>query len=79
MIFLLFDIDSGLSLTTVRDPNEIDSDHESKSNKEISVQNVKQYRSLITKKTNDDTDSDDVFVEVCILKIYKFHKILLIC
>jgi hypothetical protein len=57
-------VDSGLSLTTARDATEVDSDHETNVNKEISTDNVKQLRPLLTKKDKDDTDSDEVFVEV---------------
>jgi hypothetical protein len=59
----LFDLDSGLSITTVRDATEIDSDDESRTNKQIPIKTFKQQRSVPNKKT-DDTDSDDVFVEV---------------
>jgi len=51
-------------LTTVRDATELDSDPESKSNKPIATKNSKLQRPLISKKNNDDTDSDDVFAEV---------------
>jgi hypothetical protein len=62
---LFMNIDSGLSLTTIRDATEVDSEHETKSNKNISTNNFKQSRSLASKKNNkDDTDSDDVFPEV---------------
>ncbi|CAF0765198.1 unnamed protein product [Adineta ricciae] len=47
--------DSGLSLTTVRDATELESDRDSKS---IS-RNLKQYRSMPIKRNNDNTDSDD--------------------
>lgn len=52
-------IDSGLSLTTVRDATEIESDRDLKFNR-----HSKQYRSMPIKRNNDDTDSDDVFDEV---------------
>ena len=57
-------IDSGLSLTTVRDATEADSDHAAKLNKEPPSIDVKQLRPLIIKKDKDDTDSDEVFPEV---------------
>ncbi|CAF2414669.1 unnamed protein product [Rotaria sp. Silwood2] len=56
--------DSGLSLTTVRDATELESDHESNPNQQTPTTNLKQYRPLITKPNKADTDSDDVFVEV---------------
>ncbi|CAF3389871.1 unnamed protein product [Rotaria sp. Silwood1] len=56
--------DSGLSLTTVQDATELDSDHESNPNQQTPTLNIKQHRSLITKSNKDATDSDDVFVEV---------------
>jgi hypothetical protein len=57
-------IDSGLSLTTVRDPTEIESDRELKLNKQSFSRNSKQYRSMPIKRNNHDTDSDDIFDEV---------------
>ncbi|CAF0728602.1 unnamed protein product [Rotaria sp. Silwood1] len=50
--------DSGLSLTTVRDATELESDRDVKSNKQI-LKNSKPYRSMPMKRNNDDTDSDD--------------------
>lgn len=67
-LFLSLDLDSGLSLTTVRDATEFESDQESKEDNVIVVNDSKTHRSLITKRTGEngvDTDSDDVFVEVC--------------
>lgn len=61
--FFLIDIDSGLSFTTFRDATEIDSDPELKTNKKITIKTPKQQRTVPNKK-NDDTDSDEVFVEV---------------
>jgi len=50
--------DSGLSLTTIRDINEVDSDPE---NKQIANRTSKLNRSLSIKRTNQDTDSDEIF------------------
>jgi len=61
--FFLINIDSGLSFTTFRDATEIDSDPELKTNKQITIKTPKQQRTVPNKK-NDDTDSDEVFVEV---------------
>jgi hypothetical protein len=49
-------------MTPVAAPNEIDSDHEAKSSKEILIQNFNQQRPFTGKKP--DTDSDDAFLEV---------------
>ncbi|CAF2747214.1 unnamed protein product [Rotaria sp. Silwood2] len=54
--------DSGLSLTTVRDATELESDRDLQSNKQI-LRNSKPYRSMPMKRNNDDTDSDDIFDE----------------
>jgi hypothetical protein len=62
-VFFLINIDSGLSFTTVRDATEIDSDSELKTNKQATIKTLKHQRTLPNKKP-DDTDSDDVFVEV---------------
>ncbi|UJR25475.1 hypothetical protein I4U23_006821 [Adineta vaga] len=51
--------DSGLSLTTVRDITELESDRDSK----ILSRNSKHNRSMPVKRHTDDTDSDDVFDE----------------
>ncbi len=64
MNFCLILIDSGLSLTTVRDATELESDRDLKLNKQIFSRNSKQYRSMPIKRNNDDTDSDDAFDEV---------------
>jgi hypothetical protein len=58
-------IDSGLSLTTVRDVTELESDRDLKSISRSS----KQYRSMPVKRNNDDTDSDGIFDEVIRLLI----------
>jgi hypothetical protein len=55
-----FAIDSGLSLTTVRDATEVESDHDLNLNKQILSRNSKQYRSMPIKRINDETDSDEV-------------------
>ncbi|CAF4309090.1 unnamed protein product, partial [Rotaria sordida] len=55
--------DSGLSLTTVRDATELESDHELNPNQQTPTINLKQRRPLTTKVNRNDTDSDDVFVE----------------
>jgi hypothetical protein len=55
-----FAIDSGLSLTTVRDATEVESDHDLNMNKQILSRNSKQYRSMPIKRINDETDSDEV-------------------
>ena len=57
-------VDSGLSLTTARDATEIESEGESKSTGERTEYHGKAYRSLISKREADGTDSDEVFVEV---------------
>jgi hypothetical protein len=57
-------IDSGLSLTTVRDVTEHESDRDLVLNKQSSSRNSKQYRSMQVKRNNDDTDSDGIFDEV---------------
>ena len=62
--FSLIAIDSGLSLTTVRDVTEIESDRESKLNGSVVLRNSKLHRSMPMKRNNNDTDSDDVFGEV---------------
>ncbi|CAF0805275.1 unnamed protein product [Adineta steineri] len=51
--------DSGLSLTTVRDVTEFESDRDFN----LMSRNSKQYRSMPIKRNNDDTESDDVFDE----------------
>ncbi|CAF3591311.1 unnamed protein product [Rotaria sordida] len=56
--------DSGLSLTTVRDATELESDHELNPNQQTPTINLKQRRPLTTKVNRNDTDSDDVFVEL---------------
>ncbi|CAF3795268.1 unnamed protein product [Rotaria magnacalcarata] len=58
--------DSGLSMTTLRDATELESDRESNTGKQISTKNLNQHRPMINKNNNDDTesDSDDVFTEV---------------
>ncbi|CAF0926404.1 unnamed protein product [Adineta steineri] len=56
--------DSGLSLATGLTATEVESERDIQVNKKPSLANTKQYRSLLTKRTTDDTDSDDVFVEV---------------
>lgn len=54
-----------MSLTTVRDATELDSDQDSYVTKQITTKNIKQHRTLIHKANdNDDTDSDSVFTEV---------------
>ena len=64
LIFIFsLDLDSGLSLTTVRDATEFESDQESKENSVIAGNDSTTQRSLITKRAGD-TDSDEVFVEV---------------
>jgi hypothetical protein len=65
--FVVSCLDSGLSLTTIRDATEIESDHELVKRNSIGKGNAQSYRTLITKRDGhilDDTDSDDVFVEV---------------
>ncbi|CAF3163864.1 unnamed protein product, partial [Rotaria sp. Silwood2] len=54
----------GLSLTTIRYATEIESDHSSNPSKQTPTKNPKQHRSLITKQNTDDTNSDDVFLEI---------------
>ncbi|CAF0789136.1 unnamed protein product [Adineta ricciae] len=56
------EIDSGLSLTTGRDATEAESERDSKLNRQTSLNN-KQFRPLLTKRINDYSDSDDVFVQ----------------
>ncbi len=51
-------------MTTGRDGTEIESERGSKLKKQSSANNSKQYRSLLTKRNDDDTDSDGVFTEV---------------
>ena len=63
MNVVLFTIDSGLSLTTGRDATEAESERDSKLNRQTSFNN-KQFRPLLTKRINDYSDSDDVFVQV---------------
>ncbi|CAF0789145.1 unnamed protein product [Adineta ricciae] len=53
---------SGLSLTTGRDATEAESERDSKLNRQTSLNN-KQFRPLLTKRINDYSDSDDVFVQ----------------
>ena len=60
---LLVSIDSGLSLTTVRDVTELESDRESKLNGSVILRNSKAYRSMPMRR-NHDSDSDEVFAEV---------------
>ena len=60
---LLVSIDSGLSLTTVRDVTELESDRESKLNGSVILRNSKAYRSMPMRR-NHDSDSDEVFDEV---------------
>lgn len=57
-------LDSGLSLTTVRDATEIESDRESKQNSSLILKNSKANRSIVGKRNNHESDSDDVFAEV---------------
>lgn len=57
-------IDSGLSLTTVRNATEHDTDRDSTYNKQQILRNSKHHRSMPIKRNNHDTDSDDVFDEV---------------
>ncbi len=61
---VFFYVDSGLSLTVARDTTEFESGHDSKGSKDASITNVKQLRPLLTKRNNDDTDSDEVFMEL---------------
>ncbi|CAF3316880.1 unnamed protein product [Rotaria socialis] len=51
--------DSGLSITTVRDATELESDREVNPNKESLSRHSKQYRSMPVKRNNHDTDSDE--------------------
>ncbi|CAF4057128.1 unnamed protein product, partial [Rotaria magnacalcarata] len=51
--------DSGLSITTVRDATELESDRDVNPNKESLSRHSKQYRSMPTKRNNHDTDSDE--------------------
>ncbi|CAF3336680.1 unnamed protein product [Rotaria socialis] len=51
--------DSGLSITTVRDATELESDREGNPNKESLSRHSKQYRSMPVKRNNHDTDSDE--------------------
>ncbi len=55
---------------------------DSKKNKELALKNVKQNQLVNSKKTNNDTDSDDVFVPVYInnlcRKIKKINLYILI-
>ena len=62
--FHFIHLDSGLSLTTVRDANEAESDHDLRGNNQLFVRESKQYRSMPMKRNNNDSDSDDVFAEV---------------
>lgn len=64
---LSFRIDSGLSLTTVRDATEVESDREMKFNQQDLLRNSKPYRSMPVKRNNHNSDSDDVFDEVIFL------------
>ncbi|CAF0929105.1 unnamed protein product [Rotaria sordida] len=52
--------DSGLSLTTVRDATELESDRDEQANKQ-SLKNSKSYRPTSMKRNKDDTDSDELF------------------
>lgn len=61
---ILLCIDSGLSLTTVRDATELESDRESKMNGSVILRNSKVYRSMPNRKNHRDSDSDEVFVDV---------------
>ncbi|UJR23422.1 hypothetical protein I4U23_026427 [Adineta vaga] len=54
--------DSGLSLTMGRDATEVESERDSKLQKETSISS-KPFRPLLTKRLNDYSDSDDVFLE----------------
>lgn len=67
----IISIDSGLSLTTVRDATEVESDHDTNLHQDLFSRNSKQHRSMPNKRNNDDTDSDDVFDEVFSIHIKK--------
>ncbi|CAF0929123.1 unnamed protein product [Rotaria sordida] len=54
------ELDSGLSLTTVRDATELESDRDEQANKQ-SLKNSKSYRPTSMKRNKDDTDSDELF------------------
>lgn len=58
-------IDSGLSITTVRDITEAETDAEVRLNKRLqTLESIKQNRILAGQKNDDETDSDDVFDKV---------------
>lgn len=64
-INLLHYLDSGLSLTAARDATEVESEYDTKSNRTFDSTDKRKQRAFLRQRNGDeDTDSDEVFIDV---------------